>query len=215
MRLAIALLLLAPALCGGCGRARQAVVADAPVAAPRDFGVDLTVLAPIAPAGDDAGASPDGAPAALQPHQRCGRYVVFPDGSLHSSNDQEVMARRGSDFLPGLTRRLTHAQMAQLWGLALRLGLADPARGVPPMNVSHVRPQPDQVVYLLTLTAADRRWTLVESVTPRSGPETAAATFTRAIGELAWVTDEPADRPPAPVRRYDFGPDPYARYREP
>jgi hypothetical protein len=195
---------------GGAGEAGEAA-ADPLHVLPRDLCIDLTVLAPPLPQGHESAAEPGAAAA----HRRSGRYIVFPDGSLHSSDDAGDVAARGPGFLPGLTRTLSRDQLAGLWGLALQVGLADPARGVPPIDVSRARPAHDRLIYILSFAAHDRRWMFIESPGPGAAPDPAMAQFVREVCALAWVSDEAPAADSPPVRRYDFGPDPYARYREP
>lgn len=203
-------------------------VADAAV--PRDLTIDVTVLVgpAVATAGGaavattvaaESGESVDKAgaegfvasQAADGAQRRQGKYIVFPDGTLHA----DVGASLRADVRPGVTRQLTAAQLEDLWTSARRLGLADPDNGQLPGNDALVVAAPDQVVHVVTFLADGRAWRFVRKAAADGALDPATSPFVRDLAALAWVGDEPpASRRPAVVR-YDFGSDPYSMYRRP
>jgi len=186
--------------CAGCAR-RQQVSADPLGAAPTDFAIELTILT-----GLDT-------PTSSEAHLRQSRYVLFADGSLCQGDDPQ--RAHGPDWLPPLTRVLTRRQVAETWSLAQQLGFTDPAnaqRGA--VNFKLMAPPKDGVAYLAAISGWGERWTFV-----RAGalgePDPAMVQLSRDLARLAWATDQlPAAISLAP-KRYDFGPDPYARFRQP
>ena len=79
------------------------------------------------------------------------------------------------------------------------------------MNVHLVEPSPEEVRYLVVLTAFGERWAFQRSSPVGTPPDAAIASLVERLALLVWEDV----RPPAPIipRRHDFGPDPYARYR--
>ena len=164
---------------------------------PMDFSIDLTILAGETMRDRD------------QVHLRQSRYVLFPDGSLHYGARDEP----GAHWMPDLSRRLTRPQMAGVWSLARQIGYAEPANGDEPINLGTIRPEADEVAYLISFTGDNDRW---QFCTRSSSTETdaAAVRLVHELARLAWSADaSSASARPTP-RRYDFGPDPYARYRQ-
>ena len=183
----------------GCRAGPPGLSADPLGAVPADFSVDLTILA---------------GPQVEQPseaHARQGRFVLLCDGSLHWASDQT----RRSDWLPPRRRILSRRQLAELWSLAQHLGLADSANADTPLNVNLVEPEPRQTVYVAIFTGGGDRWCHVRRRDDDEQPDAAMVRFVRRLAELAWAGDLPEDRARVIPRRYDFGPDPYARYRRP
>lgn len=195
------LLLVSMAASGGCAAtpddATSAWTPDQPDA-PLDFSIDLTIL---------EGDAVDPAPAA---HRRHGRFVLRPDGMLCHSDDPE----HGVDMLPDGVRLLTRRQMAETWTLVRELGLADPQSATPPSNPLFLTPAPEELLYLLTISGDSRRWMETKAVSDDAGaPPTAMDQLARHLSRLAWRPDEFEVDRPVTIRRYDFGPDPYERYR--
>ncbi len=183
---------------GGCAAAPDYAV-DPPSGAPADFTVDLTILRTV-----------DGEPT-VPVHLRPGRFVLFPDGSLHFGLDED----RGVDWLPLPRRALSRAQVAELWSDIQQLGFTDSARTDPLTNWNHFQPQADQVVYLLALTGHGKRWGFQRTMDVDGSPDSAVGALARRFAHLAWASDLPPPQSPVVPRRYDFGADPYQRYREP
>lgn len=194
----IALLALSILLIGGCAH-KKPVSADPLGAAPTDFSIELTVLTgPSSPPSSDA-------------HLRQSRYVLFADGSLHQGDDLERV--HGADWLPPLTRILTRRQMAEIWSLCQQLGFVlDPAVTSGAINFKLVQPSPDGVTYLAGFSGWGERWTFDRPCSSER-PDPAMVQLTRALARLAWATDLPPTSASIMPKRYDFGPDPYARYR--
>jgi len=167
--------------------------------APTDFAVDVTVLAPkVVPPSSGA-----------TPLQR--RFVLFANGSLHYASDAEHT--NSHDWLPPLSRILTRQQMTQIWSLTNQLGFTREMALGHVANFKLVEPvASDQVAFLAGFVADGRRWT-IERRTPLDQPDPAMNELVNVLAQLAWANDSIC----GPVRmqpiRYDFGPDPYARYR--
>jgi hypothetical protein len=200
MRFTLAIF-LTTALLSACAARPVTSAADPIGSPPEDLTIDLTVLAQPAPRQ----ALPH------QVHLRPSRLVLFADGSLHYGVDERS---RGANWLPGLTRRLNREQMAQVWSLARNLGFADPGRGEPPVNFNLIEPSAGQVTYLAGFTARDQRWAFIHTSPLEAEQDPAMVELVRALAQLAWASDLPEQpRRAGAIRQYDFGPDPYARYR--
>jgi hypothetical protein len=214
---ALGVMLMAIAGCAGPNRVDPADVA----ALPDDFTLDVSVAA-----GRKVGTQHG---AHLQPM----RYVVTPDGALRSG-DASISAGSSVDSLPGVIRMLNRQQMESLWALVREAGLADPSRREPPTNLALFAAPDDQTIYLAQIQASEVNWsvrgpapitlaaadhsTADHSTEPTESIASVDPTLTalvKRLAALAWVSDEPAGAQRPPPVRYDFGPDPYARYREP
>lgn len=183
----------------GCAQ-KQRVSADPLGVAPTDFAIELTILT-----GPETFAS-------NEVQLRQSRYVMFADGSLYQGDDVERL--RGADWLPPLTRVLTRRQVAEIWSLAQQLGLTNPDNPTVEANFKLVQTAPDGVMYLTAITGWGERWTFVRPSSFDS-PDPAMTHLARALAKLAWSSDQPASAAMIMPKRYDFGPDPYARYRQP
>ncbi|MHC4107602.1 MAG: hypothetical protein ACYSTY_05905 [Planctomycetota bacterium] len=179
----------------GCAAPPQ-VGDDRLAVVPADFSIDLTIL------------TDRRAARGAEPHLWPSKVVVFPDGELHYGTNDERGAR-----LPPFTRRLSRQQMADLWNLAVREGLADPDHGDHPVDLKITQAPPNHVVYVARLTGDGDRWAFVRSFATGEPADAALAPLARRLVELAWATDQFESRPGVVPRRYDLGPDPYARYR--
>lgn len=131
--------------------------------------------------------------------------LLLPDGSLHAAAGEAVVP----GTRPGLARTLFQGQVAEVWALIGRLDLRDagaaPIRPVRP-------PGAMEIVYVVEITHDNQRRRIVERlVKDESNP--AMVTLIRSMGGLAWLRDQAP--PPNLIEplRYDFGPDPWARYR--
>ena len=183
---------------GGCSAAPEYAV-DPLSGAPSDFTVDLTILRIT-----------DGKQT-LPVHLRPSRFVLFPDGSLHFALDED----RGVDWLPMQLRALNRAQVAGLWADVQQLGFADQDQSDPLTNWKFIEPQAGQVVYLLALTGQGERWGFHRTSDVDRPENSAIGSLARHLAQLAWASDLPPQRSPIIPRRYDFGDDPYQRYRQP
>ena len=168
-------------------------------AAPMDFTLDVTILA-----GEDIKDRPEA-------QWRQSRYVLFSDGSLHYGADNE----RKADWMPDLARRLSRQRVAEIWSLSQQLGFADPVNGDVPTNFMSISPAPTEVVYLIAYTGSNHRWEFVRRTEPGDNADPASVTLVRRLARLAWANDQSSREMPLLPNRYDFGPDPYARYRRP
>ena len=131
--------------------------------------------------------------------------LLLPDGSLHAAAGDSVIP----GTRPGLARTLYQDQVADLWALLGRLDLrsagSHPIRPVRP-------PGAMEIVYVLEVTHNNQRRRVVDRLVKDESNQAMVALI-RSMGGLAWLRDEA----PAPNRieplRYDFGPDPWERYR--
>ena len=131
--------------------------------------------------------------------------VLFPDGTLHAAAGIDVIP----GARPGLARTLLRGQVADVWALLGRLDLRE--AGEPP--TSPVRPPGlAEIVHVVEVTANGER---LRSGTRfvGSSQDSVTTTLVRSIGGLAWLTDAPPSGNDIIPIRYDFGPDPWARYR--
>jgi hypothetical protein len=178
-------------IAGGCASTERAVpVSDV---APADFTLEATVMrGPAAPPAEDVA-------------QRPSRYVLFPDGSLHS----EVAVGVRPTHLPARMRTLSREQVDGLWRDAVALDLADPDRGEPPTSMA-MEATPAGITNLLVFSAGGRRW-MFRAVDP--GPDDASTRIVHELARLAWTSRYPDPEVMIIPRRYDLGPDPYARFR--
>lgn len=163
---------------------------------PPDFSVDVTVLLG------------QGAPDLPSVQDRQSKYVLLADGSLHcdASPFIDVSTR------PGRTRWLYQEQVQSVWSLCGQLGFLNAADANGPANPDMLRAARGERLAIVTLRASGRTWTFVRRA-PGSDPlDPAAAQVIRSLAILGWIPDlRPEELLP---ERYDFGPDPYAAYRE-
>ena len=194
-----ATLVLMAALCVTvfCGCASTASESIDPLgAAPDDFSIDAVVRLGR------------GSDVAREVQLRPGRYIMLADGSLYTG---EVIKYPAADQLPGLTRRLSRAQVAVLWSYLKQTGLASPDIGDEVGNANLIEPDPGELVYAVSFTAGGDRWSVLRRT--YNEPDELTAGLIRQLARLAWRSDEPEVEMMLAPRRYDFGPDPYARYR--
>ena len=131
--------------------------------------------------------------------------VLFPDGTLHAAAGSEVIP----GARPGLARTLLRGQVADTWALLGRLDLRDV--GDPPTSLVRA-PGQAEIVHVVEVTAnGERRRQVLRFVGPCG--DSVSTTLVRSIGGLAWLTDAPQLGNDIIPLRYDFGPDPWERYR--
>jgi hypothetical protein len=184
-------------LLAGCAGPPAPAEADPLAVAPADLGIEVTIRR--------SGTVPVAAPVEARP----GRFILFPDGSLHYGAEPEA----GTIWRPGLARRLTREQVVELWTLARRTGLADPDNADPSRNLDPTPPR--SLVYLAAFTAGDTHWNFVRQVPASAPPDPALRELIRALARLAWAPDQSDEHIITAPIRYDLGPDPYARFRWP
>ena len=168
-----------------------------------------------------AGAATVVAPAFLRQDARAQETPspVFRDpaakrgGTLRYGIDEERTL--GANWRPDVVRRLDRLQVQEVWALARQLGLTDPAKGDEPINFALVKAEPNQVVYLAAFTGNDDSWEFVRRSTFPAGPDPSMTTLARRLAQLAWASDVQDSIAAMMPIRYNFGPDPYARYRSP
>lgn len=196
--LAAALALLATAA-GGCasgaagpGAAAQTV----PERVPNDLTVDVTVLVGR------------GAPDAVLVESQQAKYIVEPDGTLQADAGPfiDISTR------PGRSRVLAQDQLAYVWSVLRQTGFAREADANGPPNPDLLRVNPKERLAIITVRAEGHTWSFVRRTTGDQALDPAAARVIRTLAALAWIPDRrPSDLLP---ERYDYGPDPYAVYRE-
>ncbi|MDA0802631.1 MAG: hypothetical protein O2819_02610 [Planctomycetota bacterium] len=179
---------------GGCSL--RTVPAEG--AAPSDFAVEV-VVQPANPATPEALAERRPAVYLLQPGGEYSAAMGIPDPSV---------------VRPAPMRHLDPSQVDAMWELLVGLGF-DPRRSTAPVAAGQ-RPgmtngtQSCMVAIWVRGDGSARWWHLPidgEAASP------AATRVARQCAALAWATDgiPPRTAPP----RFDFGPDPYASFREP
>jgi hypothetical protein len=168
-------------------------------AAPEDFSIEVEI------------ATGPNAPDRPEVHLRPGRLVLLPDGSLYYG----APPRGRLEKLPPRRRELDRRQIAEVWSLLRQIGLADPEAAAPSTNLALIEPPRDGIVYALAVTGSGERWTYIRASLADEPPDPAAVMVVRHLAALAWATDLPAERITVIPRRYDLGPDPYAKYRQP
>ena len=131
--------------------------------------------------------------------------LLLPDGSLHAATGRAVVPGRR----PGLARTLYQDQVIEFWALLGRLNLLEAGE----LPIGPVRqPGAKEIVYVVEITANNSRRRIIDRLV-QDETNASLVTLIRSLGALAWLRDEP---PPANLiepLRYDFGPDPWARYR--
>jgi hypothetical protein len=196
MRTLLALSLLA-ALLAGCasGPDTDGAVAEEP----EDFTIDVTIKL-----------GSRRAPAPLV-QSRPGRFVVFADGSLHAG----AVPPRSATDLPERRRIITRRDMARLWELVNERGLGPDSAEIVPTTGRLFTPAPEDLAYVVEMTGHDHRWAFIRVAGPGEEPDPAAVALIRHLAALSWESDLPPERVIVTPRRYDFGPDPYERFRRP
>ena len=162
---------------------------------PPDFTLDVTVLVGL------------GAPELLKVEERQAKYVLLPDGALHSDASPfiDISTR------PGRTRWLYEDQVQFVWALCDQLGFTDERNANGPPNPDMLQVPRGERLAVMTLRASGRTWTFVRRATDAQPFDAAAVRIVRTLAILSWLPDyRPEDIAP---ERYDFGPDPYAVYR--
>ncbi|TVQ54279.1 MAG: hypothetical protein EA377_06075 [Phycisphaerales bacterium] len=190
--------LLLTVLSFGCATAPPAANADPFAAAPEDFSLDLTVLVGRGVAAEDRIGT-----------NRPMRIVLFADGALHAEFDRAMNA----NTVPGYVRTLSRGQMASLWTELRQLGFAEPAAADPTINFTTVEARRNDVVTLLAMTGDESRWIFTRSRSYDEESEGAFRTLTDRLAALAWAPPAVTGRRMIQPERYDFGHDPYERYR--
>ena len=192
------LLLAVGLLLVGCSTPRSGSAAtgesDPLAGIPRDFQLDVRVL--VGRNVDDRD----------RLERRASHIVLLPDGSLHAVVGSDVVP--GSR--PGLSRVLYRDQVADVWALLGRLGIigeGEPVTG--PVRV----PGAKEIVYVVEYTMNNDRRRIVQRVLSPEARESANTVLVRTLGALAWLRDAPLQDSTVEPLRYDFGPDPWARYR--
>jgi len=191
---------VATVLSGGCAGGG---LASDPAGAPPDLTVDLIILR-----GRNL---PDRAAA----HVRPARFLLRADGSLHfAAADREDRDPRPG-LLPPRVRTLDRGQEAELWSLLVELGFAGGEAEPSVVNENLVTVALDETTYVLSIGAGGTYRSHVLRWSGEPAPSSGGVRLARRLAELAWVSDLPEPRFATMPPRFDFGPDPYARYRRP
>lgn len=198
MRLFTLLIIAFACLSGLAGCGSKQAAAGVAFDAPPDFTVDLSVL--------------NGEPkSGLRPaHERSARYVLTADGVLRASFGDDLTP---ADF-PPFARTLTRDQLNAVWNVVAELRLDVPPEGDAVGNVMLVERRQGSVTWLAAITANGREAVARDVAPIGESPDPAIRALTRTLAALAFVGDAPDySRMIVPIR-YDFGPDPYAPYRD-
>ena len=185
---------------------------------PGDLVIDSTVLVGNRLLFDMTRAGGVGWPVHLRPS----RAIVMPDGALRA----ELGVSLQVDERPGITRQLYRDQVVTLWQTLSKYGFQVPETGDLRGNPALLDPEDGEVIQILTIQANGKSWSIVRRFTPEEDKDGKLATRGNAPGEdprmraflrrllaLAWASDLPPENSFAVPERYDFGPDPWARYR--
>jgi hypothetical protein len=187
----LAAIVLASCAAAGCATA----AARRGAAPPDDFALEVTRIPAVA-RPDDAG------PRAAR------RLVLFPGGALHEGPvPQGRSVASAVDRLPPLVRTLGAPEIAEVWSLLAAAEAEAPPEA--PVNVELLEAPTSGALYAIAWAAGDDRRAIVRD-SASAGP--AVTALLERLAVLAWMREEAAATAPAP-RRYDLGPDPYARYR--
>ena len=154
----------------------------------------------------------EAAPSVLRVEERNGRWMLLPDGSLRAEAPTTA-ERTDHGKRPGVVRSLRESEIAEIWSLAARLGLADPTAGDPVGNPRMLTPGPAELIQVIEFHAAGESWAFFARGPAEAGGDRVLGDFIRAMADRSWMADEPPELLPAASIRYDFGPDPYERYR--
>ncbi len=163
---------------------------------PSDLTVDVTVLVGR------------GAPEVLLVEGHQAKYLLLPDGGLHADAGPfiDISTR------PGRSRWLYEEQVGFVWSAFQQTGFANPADANGPPNPDLLQVSAGERLVIITLRAHGKAWSYVRRSIGSEPIDPAAARVIRTLAALAWMPDlVPADLLP---ERYDYGPDPYAVYRE-
>lgn len=156
------------------------------------------------------------APRADRVELRSGRWLLLPDGSLRATLEADPAAAPPDHRVrPGVVRRLRDAEVEEIWRLAGRLGLADPANATISAPPASIDAGPRELVELIEFAGQGRSWAFLSRRPAASGGDPVLGQMIRALAERAWMADRPPELEPGAAIRYDFGPDPYDRYRTP
>lgn len=163
---------------------------------PTDLSVDVTVLVGRA------------VPEMLEVQDRPAKYILLPDGALHADSGRfiDISTR------PGRSRWLYDEQVEYVWSALRQAGFSDPSNANGPPNPDMLVVGRGERMAIVTLRAHGRVWTFVRRAVGSEPMDPAVARIVRTLAAMAWIPDlRPADLVP---ERYDYGPDPYAVYRE-
>lgn len=143
---------------------------------PGDFTLSITVLGPV----------PEGGVGMVARPQRPGRYVLEPDRQLRAAIGPGASPRA----FPPAVRRLTHAQVGELW-TALKAGsMLNPGHAGVISRMPDVERFSGRQAYLIDVVQSGRRRTLVIDSAKATPEELAeAATLTEKLAALSYVPE--------------------------
>lgn len=187
---------------------------------------DDGIIAAAVVVGSELGHEIERRPGRWPVEMRPARAIILPDGSLRA----DVGPSLGIEDRPGVTRHLRRPQLADLWRRMDELGFGDEVAGNFTGNPKLIQLGPREVLQLLEFRRDDVDWMIVDRFEVPEGAETTSSgkssdvdraaldnprmrAAIRAIAALAWASDVPPDDTVRFPERYDFGPDPWARYR--
>lgn len=184
----------------------QPTPADQIAGVPGDFTLDLAILTPQNHFGKKISTTEtdDQAPT-FEPT----RIMLLPGGLLQAELDGNYRAAAR----PPLVRRLTNQQIAETWSLLRQLGFGDPAAGDQYTNPKLINAPETGARYILEIHADDRVW-MIRRDAQNETDHPAMQHLANYLSGLAWLDTDMGPTMTVAPRLYDFGPDPYARYRE-
>lgn len=189
---------------GGCA-SRPTPTADPLGTVPADFTIDVAVVS-----GGRSDSARDDADDLVPTELRSGRFIVFPNGDLHyARRDIRSQASR-----PPLVRKLSRDELARLWSLCQQTGLAE-AHAMMIDEAQGIEPDQGEVAYVLAVQSGGVYRGVSRTMERTQAQQSAEAELVRELAALAWASELPPERAAVIPKRYDFGPDPYERYRKP
>ncbi|MGI9013510.1 MAG: hypothetical protein ACR2GY_04585 [Phycisphaerales bacterium] len=179
--------------------------AHLPATAPEDFALDVRVV------GDPDEADPGSI------DDRSARYVLVPGGDLHARSTTtgrtaEAASEERRAALPRI-RTLHDVTIDALWRDIVDSGILS-ATSEAAGNVEAIEPSTGQTMTIVRIVANGRVHTLARVRQRGESVDSAVQMIVHTLAELAWMGDGAENAARAGPHRYDFGPDPYAVYRE-
>ena len=189
----IVLVLFSLALLPACKTQPQ--VTDSLAIAPNDFSLDVTVVTTE--------------PHTLA-HMRSSRFVIFPNGALHHSDE----VGWGPNTLPTRTRLLSRDQVSVVWNRLDQMGMSTSARADETVNFQLLPRPEDGSVYMIAINSDGEYWNYIRYIGQDQQADPAFKNLIRLLAGYAWATDQPAVEGYEEPLRYDLGGNPYEIYMD-
>ncbi len=163
--------------------------------APNDFSLDVTVVTTE--------------PHTLA-HMRSSRFVLFPNGALHHSDE----AGWGPNTLPDRTRLLSREQVSTVWNRLDQMGMSTSELANETVNFQLMPRPEDGSVYMIAVNANGKYWNFIRYIALDQQADPAFKSLLRLLAQYAWATDKPDREGYQEPIRYDLGGNPYELYME-